>query len=87
MKKISEDLNPKCEKISQESYDYLFKVSAQAESLAWDMHLLDKYLVKDNATGYEGQIWLQSMAARVDAISDEIVNTINLLEDEDKTPQ
>ena len=87
MKKISEDLNPKCEKISQKSYDYLFKVSGQAESLAWDMHILADYLDKDSATGFEGHIWLQSMAGRVDAIADEIVNTINLLEDEDKTPQ
>lgn len=87
MKKISEDLNPKCEKISQQSYDYLFKVSGQAESLAWDMHILADYLDKDAAMGYDGWGWLQNMAARIDAISDEIVNAINILESEDKTPQ
>lgn len=87
MKKISEDLNPKCEKISQQSYEYLFKVSGQAESLAWDMHVLSDSLSKDAATGYDGYLWLQNMAARVDAISDEIVNVINILDSEDKTPQ
>lgn len=87
MKKISEDLNPKCEKISQQSYDYLFKVSGQAESLAWDMHILADYLSKDYAIGFDGIVWLQNMAARIDAISDEIVNVINILESEDKTPQ
>ena len=87
MKKISEDLNPKCERISQNTYDYLFKVSAQAESLAWDMCLLADYLSKDFATGFDGCVWLQSMAARVSAVSNEIVNVINILEDENKTPQ
>lgn len=87
MKKISEDLNPKCEKISEKSYEYLFKVSAQAESLAWDMHVLSDSLSKDAATGYDGLMWLQNMAARADAISDEIVNVINILDSEDKTTQ
>jgi hypothetical protein len=87
MKKISEDLNPKCEKISQQSYDYLFKVSGQAESLAWDMHILADYLDEDAAMGYDGWEWLQNMAARIDAISNEIVNVINILDSEDKTTQ
>lgn len=87
MKKISEDLNPKCEKISQQSYDYLLKVLGQAEGLAWDMHVLSDSLSKDAAIGYDGIMWLQNMAARVDAISNEIVNAINILESEDKTPQ
>lgn len=87
MKKLSEDLNPKCEKISQDSYDYLFKVSAQAASLAWDMGILSDKLAKDLATGYEGLVWLQNMAARVDAISREIVDVINRLEDENKMPE
>ena len=87
MKKISEDLNPKCEKISQDSYDYLFKVSGKAESLAWDMHILADYLSKDFAIGFEGHVWLQNMAARIDVFSKEIVNMINLLEDKNKTPQ
>ena len=87
MKKISEDLNPKCEKISQQSYEYLFKVLGQAEGLAWDMHVLSDSLSKDAAIGYDGIMWLQNMAARVDAISNEIVNVINILESEDKTPQ
>lgn len=54
MKKISEDLNPKCDMISQDSYDYLFKVSGQADCLQWDMHLLADKLDKDHATGFEG---------------------------------
>lgn len=87
MKKISEDLNPKCEKISQQSYDYLLKVLGQAESLAWDMHVLSDSLSKDAAMGYDGWVWLQNMAARIDVISDEIVNVINILDGEDKTPQ
>ena len=87
MKKLSEDLNPKCEKISQDSYDYLFKVSGHAESLACDMHILADKLAKDYATGYEGLVWLQNMAARVDALSSEIVEVINRLEDENKMPE
>ena len=87
MKKISEDLNPKCKKISQDSFDYPFKVSAQAECLAWDMHILSDMLSKDYATGFDGFVWLQSMAARVNAISNEIVEVINRLEDENKMPQ
>lgn len=87
MKKISEDLNPKCEKISQQSHDYLLKVLGQAEGLAWDMHILSDSLSKDAAIGFDGHMWLQNMAARADAISDEIVNVINILESEDKTPQ
>lgn len=84
MKKISEDLNPKCEKISQETHDYLFKVSGGAECLAWDMHILADQLTKDCVTGYDGLMWLQNMAARVDALSNEIVEVINRLENEDK---
>lgn len=87
MKKLSEDLNPKCEKISQQSYDYLLKVLGQAEGLAWDMHVLSDSLSKDAATGYDGVLWLQNMAARADAISSEIVEVINRLEDEDKMPE
>ncbi len=87
MKKPSEDLNPKCEKISQDSYDYLLKVSGQADSLAWDMHILADKLAKDYATGYEGLVWLQNMAARVDTLSSEIVEVINRLEDENKMPE
>lgn len=87
MKKISDDLNPKCDKISQDSYDYLFKVSGQADCLQWDMHLLADMLDKDHATGFEGLVWLHNMAARVDAISKEIVDVINKLEDDEKMPQ
>ena len=87
MKKLIEDLNPKCEKISQDSYDYLFKVSGQADSLQWDMHLLADMLDKDHATGFEGFVWLHNMAARVDALSKEIVDVINQLEDDKKMPQ
>ena len=87
MKKPSEDLNPKCEKISQETHDYLFKVSGGADCLAWDMHILSDMLAKDYATGYDGLVWLHNMAARVDALSREIVEVINRLEDENKMPE
>lgn len=87
MKKLSEDLNPKCQKISQDSHDYLMKVSGQADCLAWDMHILADKLAKDFAAGYEGLVWLQNMAARVDAISSEMVEVINRLEDENKIPE
>ena len=86
MKKISEDLNPKCERISQETYDYLLKVSGQADCLGWDLHLLADSLDKDYATGFEGSVWLHNMAARVEALSSEIVEVINRLEDDDKVP-
>ena len=87
MKKLSEDLNPKCKMISEEAHDYLYKVSAGADSLAWDMRILAGKLAKDYATGYEGLVWLRSAAARVDAISREIVEVINRLEDENKMPE
>lgn len=86
MKKLSEDLNPKCERISQNTHDYLFKVSGGADCLAWNMHILADELDKDYATGYEGLVWLQSMAARVDALSYEIAEVINRLEDDNKMP-
>lgn len=86
MKKISEDLNPKCEGISQKTYDYLFKVSGQADCLGWDMHILADSLDKDHATGLEGFVWLHNMAARVEALSSEIVEVINRLEDDNKMP-
>lgn len=86
MKKLSEDLNPKCERISQKTHDYLFKVSAGADCLAWNMHILADELAKDYATGYEGLVWLQNMAARVDALSYEIAEVINRLEVDNKIP-
>lgn len=86
MKKIVEDLNPKCKKISQDSYDYLFKVSGQAESLSWDMHLLAEYLDKDYAIGFEGLVQIKSMAARIRAISDEFVDLINTISEKDMEP-
>lgn len=87
MKKISEDLNPKCDKISQDSYDYLFKVSGLADCLQWDMHLLADMLDKDHATGFDGFVWLHNMAARVEALAREMVEVINRLEDDNKIPQ
>lgn len=86
MKKLSEDLNPKCERISQKTHDYLFKVSGGADCLAWNMQILADELAKDYATGYEGLVWLQNMAARVDALSYEIAEVINRLEDDNKIP-
>jgi hypothetical protein len=87
MRKLSEDLNPKCESVSQETHDYLFMVSGCADSLAWNMHILADKLVKDYATGYEGLVWLHSMAAHVDAISREMVEVINRLDNENKMPE
>ncbi|MBQ7180646.1 MAG: hypothetical protein IJR87_05065 [Bacteroidaceae bacterium] len=87
MKKISEDLNPKCDKISQDTYEYLFKVSGQADSLEWDMHHLADMLDKDHATGFDGFVWFHNMAARVEALAREMVEVINRLEDDNKIPQ
>ena len=87
MKKISEDLNPKCERISQNTHEYLFKVSGQADSLEWDMHHLADMLDKDHATGFDGFVWLHNMAARVEALAREMVEVINRLEDDNKIPQ
>ena len=86
MKKLSEDLNPECERISQKTHDYLFKVSGGADCLAMDMHILAYELAKDYATGFEGSVWLHNMAARVDALSNEIAGVINRLEDDKKMP-
>lgn len=87
MMKLSEDLNPKCERISKETYKYLIKVSGGADVLSWDMHVLADKLAKDYAAGYEGLVWFQSMAARVDAISNEIADVIERLEIQNKMPE
>ena len=86
MKKLTEDLNPKCKKISQDSYDYLCKVLGQAESLQWDTHLLADYLDKDYAIGYDGYVQIQCMSARVNSICNEISDFINLIDEKDLTP-
>jgi len=85
--KLSEDLNPKCERISKETYKSLIKVSGGAEALSWDMHLLANKLAEDHADGYEGLVWFQSMAARVNAISNEIADVIDRLEIQNKMPE
>lgn len=61
-------------------------MSGGADCLAWNMHILADELAKDYATGYEGLVWLQNMAARVDALSYEIAEVINRLEDDNKMP-
>ena len=81
MEKICENLNPKCKKISQDSSDFLYRVSGNAESLAWNMNLLGDMLEKDYAMNYDGIMRLRAMAARVDAISIEIVDLINVLDE------
>lgn len=86
MKKLSECLNPKSGKITEEAYDYLFKVSGGAEEVAWNLHLLADYLDKTYTLDYDGDVSLQVMAARVDAISHEIVDLINLIDEKGLEP-
>lgn len=86
MKKLADTLNPKCKKITQEAHDYLFKVSGGAESLAWDIHLLADYLDKTYTMDPEGYNSLHVMAARIDAISNEVVDLINLIEEKGLEP-
>jgi hypothetical protein len=86
MKKLSECLNPKSGKITEEAYDYLFKVSGGAEAVAWNLHLLADYLDKTYTLDYDGDVSLQVMAARVDAISNEIVDLINLIDEKGLEP-
>ena len=86
MKKLSECLNPKSGKITKEAYDYLFKVSGGAEVVAWNLHLLADYLDKTYTLDYDGNVSLQVMAARVNAISNEIVDLINLIDEKGLEP-
>ena len=86
MKKLSECLNPKSGKITEEAYDYLFKVSGGAEEVAWNLHLLADYLDKTYTLDYDGDVSLQVMAARVNAISNEIVDLINLIDEKGLEP-
>lgn len=86
MKKLSECLNPKGGKITEEAYDYLFKVSGGAEEVAWNLHLLADYLDKTYTLDYDGDVSLQVMAARVDAISNEIADLINLIDEKGLEP-
>ena len=84
MKKLTECLNPKSKKVTEEAHDYLFKVSGGAESLAWDIHLLADYL--DSTLDYDGFISLEVMAARIKAIRNEIVGLINLIDEKGLEP-
>ena len=86
MKKLAECLNPKSKKLTEEAHDYLFKVSGGAESLAWDIHLLADYLGKTYTLDYDGQMSLQVMAAKINAISDEVVDLINLIDEKGLEP-
>lgn len=86
MKKLSECLNPKSGKITEEAYDYLFKVSGGAEGVAWNLHLLADYLNKTYTLDYDGDVSLQVMAARVNAISNEIIDLINLIDEKGLEP-
>ena len=86
MKKLSECLNPKSGKITKEAYDYLFKVSGGAEEVAWNLHLLADYLGKTCTLDYDGDVSLQVMAARMNAISNEIVDLINLIDEKGLEP-
>lgn len=86
MKKLAECLNPKSKKLTEEAHDYLFKVSGGAESLAWDIHLLADYLDKTYTLDYDGQMSLQVMAAKIDVISNEVVDLINLIDEKGLEP-
>ncbi len=86
MKKLAECLNPKSKRLTEEANDYLFKVSGGAESLAWDIHLLADYLDKLYTLDYDGFVRLQVMAAKVNAISNEVVDLINLIDEKGLEP-
>ena len=86
MKKLVDTLNPKCEKITEEAYDYLFKVNGAAEGLAWDTHILLAHLDKTFTLDYDGQMRLLTMAAQADAISNEIVDLINAIREKGMEP-
>ncbi len=86
MKKLADTLNPKCKKITQEAYDYLFKVNGGAEELCWNAHLLSDYLEKTYTLDYDGYMRLQTMAAQASAISNEIVDLINAISEKDMEP-
>lgn len=86
MKKLVDALNPKCEKITQNAHDYLFRVNGGAEELSWDIHLLSDYLEKAYTLDYDGYVRLQTMAAQASAISNEIVDLINAISEKDMEP-
>ena len=86
MKKLAECLNPKSGKLTENAHEYLFKVSGGAESLAWDIHLLSDYLDETYTLDYEGCNSLQVMAARINAISNEVVDLINLIDEKGLEP-
>ena len=86
MKKLVDALNPKCEKITQNAHDYLFRVNGGAEGLSWDIHLLYDYLDKTYTLDYDGYVRLQTMAAQASAISNEIVDLINAISEKDMEP-
>ena len=86
MKKLAECLNPKSERLTEAAHDYLFRVSGGAESLAWDMHILADFLDKSCTLDFDGYNRLQVMAAKVNAISNEVVDLINLIGEEGLEP-
>ncbi len=86
MKKLVDALNPKCEKITQDAHDYLFRVNGGAEELSWNIHLLCDYMAKTYTLDYDGYVRLQTMAAQASAISNEIVDLINAISEKDMEP-
>ena len=86
MKKITEDINTKCKKLSQDSSDYLYKVAGGADCLSWDMHLLADFLSKDYTIGYDGHTRLHALAGKIDAISSEIQDLVNMFDDKGMMP-
>lgn len=86
MKKLADCLNPKSGKLTEDAYDYLFKVSGGAESLAWDIHILADSLDKLCSLDFDGYNTLQVMTARVNAISNEVVDLINLIDEKGLEP-
>ena len=87
MKNLAECLNPKSGKITQDAHDCLYKVSGGAEVLSWNIHLLIDYLDKTYTIDYEGEVLLGTMAARVDAVSREVVELINMIEEKGLEPE
>lgn len=86
MKKLAECLNPKSKKLTGDAYDYLFRVSGGAESLAWDIHILADFLDEQYTLDFDGHNRLQVMAAKINAISNEVVDLINLIDEKGLEP-
>ena len=72
MKKISEDLNPKCERISQNTFS---KWSGQADSLEWDIFEMPVEALSDDLLEMFG---LEPRKVRIRKLSPEELRQIKM---------